>query len=69
MQTALADGVRADADVLLDLVGVGELRRASVQLLGAEKQTNGQTLNAVLDTSCSFFYCSHETSPLIVGGP
>lgn len=38
VQAALADGVGADADVLLDLVGVGELRRAPVQLLRNQSQ-------------------------------
>lgn len=36
---ALTDGVGPDADVLFDLVGVGELRRAPVQLLRVDKQT------------------------------
>lgn len=42
VQAALADRVRADADVLLHLVGIGELRRAPVQLL--LHQSQGRTL-------------------------
>lgn len=40
VQAALADGVGADADVLLDLVCVGELRRAPVQLLCNQSQAS-----------------------------
>lgn len=40
VQAALADGVGANAYVLLDLVCVGELRRAPVQLLCNESQAS-----------------------------
>ena len=50
VQTALADGVGSHTDVLLDVVGVRELRRASVQLLSthAHARTHTRKMNVII---------------------